>query len=118
MADYSYSEIMRMQNDAVRRVEEMQKRARETAGIAESTETAAGAQPDAHTAASGSFVQNTPYAKAESAKSEAQAAHPAIPFVPGAEIDGDKALILSLVLLLSQERADELLILALLYMLT
>ena len=33
MADYTYKELMRMQSDAVRRVEDMQRRAREAAGI-------------------------------------------------------------------------------------
>ena len=38
MADYTYSEIMRMQNDAIKRVEDMQRRARETAGFSEERE--------------------------------------------------------------------------------
>ena len=33
MADYTYNEMMKMQNDAIRRVEEMQKRARQTVGL-------------------------------------------------------------------------------------
>ena len=33
MSDYTYSEIMKMQNDAIKRVEEMQKKARQTAGL-------------------------------------------------------------------------------------
>ena len=33
MADYSYQDLMKMQNDAIRRAEEMQKRARQSAGL-------------------------------------------------------------------------------------
>ena len=33
MSDYTYSEIMKMQNDAIKRVEDMQKKARKTAGL-------------------------------------------------------------------------------------
>ena len=33
MAEYSYNEIMKMQNDAIRRAEEMQRRARQNAGL-------------------------------------------------------------------------------------
>ena len=35
MAQYSYADIMKMQNDAARRVEEMQKRARSVSGLDE-----------------------------------------------------------------------------------
>ena len=38
MADYTYQELMRMQNDAIKRVEDMQRRARKTAGFSEENE--------------------------------------------------------------------------------
>ena len=33
MADYSYQDLMKMQNEAIRRAEDMQKRARQSAGL-------------------------------------------------------------------------------------
>ena len=33
MADYTYHELMKMQNDAIRRAEDMQRRARQSAGL-------------------------------------------------------------------------------------
>ena len=33
MADYSYQDLMKMQNDAIRRAEDMQRRARQSAGL-------------------------------------------------------------------------------------
>lgn len=140
MADYSYSEIMRMQNDAVRRVEEMQKRARQTAGLPAENDNSKAQNPQAEPQkvqeprripmpdsyleslkgfAAGS--SRTGEMKPESLKTQAPSEGAQTEdgdFSFNAEIDSDKALILSLVLLLSQEHADGLLILSLLYMLT
>ena len=33
MPDYTYQELMKMQNDAIKRVEDMQRRARQSAGL-------------------------------------------------------------------------------------
>ena len=33
MAEYSYQDLMKMQNDAIRRAEDMQRRARQSAGL-------------------------------------------------------------------------------------
>ena len=140
MADYSYSEIMRMQNDAVRRVEEMQKRARQTAGLPSENENnkisssqterpkAQEARripmPDTYLESLKDFAAGSSHTgeiKPESPKTQALsegAQTDGDNFLFNAEIDSDKALILSLVLLLSQEHADGLLILSLLYMLT
>lgn len=135
MADYSYSEIMRMQNDAVRRVEEMQKRARQTAGLPAEGEKIKASNlqaqephripmPDTYLESLKDFAAGSSHTgemKPESLKTQAPSEDARTEdgdFSFNAEIDSDKALILSLVLLLSQEHADGLLILSLLYMLT
>lgn len=135
MADYTYNEMMKMQNDAIRRVEEMQKRARQTVGLQDKKEKE-DPPPEIHRdeprrvsmpkdylenlksyAANSSHKaeereppkeKNKPPKKAEKAEN---------PF-GDLNMDEDKALLLSLILLLSQEGADEMLIMALIYMLT
>ena len=157
MSDYTYADIIRMQNDAVKRVEEMQKKARYTAGLESDGEkpdgsakggtfsgksgkapNAGGANgtkripmPDDYLDRLKNFAATSSYS-GESAKESGQ------PHALGSQppqsqngiaeklkgmlgdinIDSDKALILSLILLLSEENADETLILALLYMLS
>lgn len=128
MAQYSYADIMKMQNDAARRVEEMQKRARSVSGLDETQSekprersiTPVRNQPKRvpmpddyleklknYAGGSAPRVENTAPVNAENRQG---ALH-----LP--EIDDDRALILSLVLLLAEENADETLLLALLYML-
>ncbi len=104
MAQYSYAEIMKMQNDAARRVEEMQRRTREMTQ-APPTEK----QPPKHIPMPDGYLDTArPVQKTE--------ATPAAPrSLPVA--DRDSALILSVILLLAEEGADETLLLALLYML-
>lgn len=150
MADYTYSELMKMQSDAINRVEDMQKRVRAAAGIgetnnnnrmnnAEAPRQKAGQSaakrvmmPDDYLnelkkyAASSSHYDNDREGKhGESRKKSGEEASPVqgladklSSFVSEMNIDSDKALILSLIMLLSEEKADESLILALLYMLT
>ncbi len=168
MADYTYHELMKMQNDAIKRVEDMQRRARQTAGFSEERENKGssesysqkqqnngyGVQKDQpkRVQMPDDYLQNLKeYAKSVSDKSnydenaaenmnsqEAEKNQGAFSGgtqnrkTPSAKkstdglkgilgdikIDEDKALLLSLVLLLSEEKADETLILALLYMLS
>lgn len=128
MADYTYKELMRMQSDAVRRVEDMQRRAREAAGIGDHRD-------DVEKKPADSVVKREPQhiPQPEGYLPRQESVTPHMPqcdnrtnsFLDGirnvfdkVDIDEDKALILSLVLLLSGERADEGLLTALIYMLT
>ncbi len=131
MAQYSYADIMKMQNDAARRVEEMQKRARSVSGLdcaadenkRESTAVTVKTRPTRvpmpddyleklKSYAGGSALRGND-APTESVKQNMRQGTLNLP-----EIDEDRALILSLVLLLAEENADETLLLALLYMLS
>ncbi len=128
MAQYSYADIMKMQNDAARRVEEMQKRARSVSGLDEapaekpheSSTTPVKAQPKRIPMPDDYLQKLKDYAggsaprgeNTEPVKTDKRQGMLHLP-----EIDDDKALILSLVLLLAEENADETLLLALLYML-
>ena len=127
MADYTYKELMRMQSDAVRRVEDMQRRARQVAGIDEDNTDEAQQNPVAVKREPHHIPQPEGYLP----KPEKSNQHTSVkeqtgmPFLDGIkknfdkfDIDEDKALILSLVLLLSGENADEGLLTALIYMLT
>ena len=128
MADYTYKELMRMQSDAVRRVEDMQRRAREAAGIGDHRDDVEKKPADSvvkrepqHIPQPEGYLpraerMNTPQIRNEntgvSFLDEIKKGFDKI------DIDEDKALILSLVLLLSGENADEGLLTALIYMLT
>lgn len=163
MADYTYHELMRMQNDAIKRVEDMQRRARKTAGIPDEKETQNNQkdsrnqqnnlygtqkeQPkrvqmpddylrDLKEYAKGvadkndnkAFTENENLQEAKKQTSfigqniKTPSVKKSTDGVKGVlgdiKIDEDKALLLSLVILLSEEKADETLILALLYMLS
>ena len=131
MAQYSYADIMKMQNDAARRVEEMQKRARSVSGLdeapaekpRESGAVTVKAQPtrvpmpddylEKLKSYAGGSALHRDDTSTESAKQNLRQGVLNLP-----EIDEDRALILSLVLLLAEENADETLLLALLYMLS
>lgn len=129
MADYTYQELMRMQNDAIRRAEDMQKRARRTVGIEEGEgkkkerEYTPAQEPRRIKMPEGYL--NTEH-KASQGECNSVGSGVGEGFwadsikSPFGEIsiDSDKALLLSLIMLLSEEQADELLIMALLYMLT
>lgn len=126
MADYTYQELMRMQNDAVKRVEDMQRRARKAAGIDEgnnkepSQNTPANREPH-HIPQPQGYLPKPE--KNEAPQSQREVGN--MTFLDGIkknfdkiDIDEDKALILSLLLLLSGENGDEALLTALIYMLT
>lgn len=127
MADYTYKELMRMQNDAVRRVEDMQRRARRAAGFDEDgkreyqQDTYAVKSEPHHIPQPEGYLPKIDKTEVQPVKND----HGNMPFLEGIkrgfdkfDIDEDKALILSLVLLLSGEKADEGLLTALIYMLT
>ncbi len=148
MADYSYQDLMKMQNDAIRRAEDMQRRARQSAGLErergenQQNQTAKKEEPRRvpmpndyleklkNYGSNSSKNDNEP--RAEENKKEQKQEHQSnyqpkfqnsfedkMKSVFGdLNIDSDKALLLSLILLLSEEKADELLIMALIYMLT
>lgn len=126
MADYTYQELMQMQSDAIKRVEEMQKRARTTAGLDNSSQEMKKSpekgdkkdeprhvpMPEGYLRKQGQPKNNTPENEPQ------QKALFNLKLGNGdIEIDSDKALLLSLILLLAEEQADELLLTALVYML-
>lgn len=153
MADYSYQDLMKMQNDAIRRAEDMQRRARQSAGLERGKQenqqniTTKKEEPRRvpmpndylenlkHYGSNSSKNENEHREKEESKKENKKeykneqknsnqpkfqnSFEDKIKSVFGdLNIDSDKALLLSLILLLSEEKADELLIMALIYMLT
>lgn len=142
MADYTYNEMMKMQNDAIRRVEEMQKRARKTVGLDGNNKKEAEPSPEIsrdeprRVSMPKDYLENLKTFAANSSHNEESTAkeeysEPPKPKTKQPKInlnkdfslgdfnmDDDKALLLALILLLSEEGADELLIMALIYMLT
>ncbi|MGN1315768.1 MAG: hypothetical protein ACI4VW_01770 [Acutalibacteraceae bacterium] len=145
MADYSYKDLMKMQNDAIRRAEDMQRRARQSAGLekeeAQQTEKTAVKKDeprripmpngyldnlkhygtDSHRGENNTEDNrgNTPQNETGGHNNGQQGFEDNLKNMFGnLNMDSDKALLLSLILLLSQEKADEILIMALIYMLT
>ena len=149
MAEYSYNEIMKMQNDAIRRVNEMQKRAKavvseetreEKAPLQEVTmqqskndnvkrvkmpndylnELKNFASTSSHFEENESEPIRREYTEEKKEKHQQPKQQNDIlkNVFNDLNLDSDKALILSLILLLTEEKADEMLVLALLYMLT
>ena len=163
MADYTYHELMKMQSDAIRRAEDMQRRARKSAGfydkdttvekpsssqqgqsqeirrdapkrvhmpddylreLKEYANSASNKKDVASELTENVELQNESKSKGASAGNNIKT--PTVKkstdgvngILGDVKIDEDKALLLSLVLLLSEEKADETLILALLYMLS
>ena len=126
MADYTYQELMQMQSDAIKRVEEMQKRARTTAGldnsdseIKKSPERGDKKDEPRHVPMPEGYLRKQEQPKNVVPENQPQ---PKSLFNlklgnSEIEIDSDKALLLSLILLLAEEQADELLLTALVYML-
>ena len=149
MADYSYQDLMKMQNDAIRRAEDMQRRARQSAGLERGKQdnqqnTTAKKEEPRRVPMPNDYLENLKNYGSNSSKNESEprekeenksqqkqerksnnqpkfqnSFEDKIKSVFGdLNIDSDKALLLSLILLLSEEKADELLIMALIYMLT
>lgn len=127
MGDYTYTELMKMQNDAIRRVEDMQRRARQSAGLEaekkkEEPKVIVRDEPR-RVPMPNDYLEKLKELAEESGKPHnnqvAEAPKPEKKDSFGDfEMDSDTALLLSLVMLLSEEKADETLIMALLYMLT
>lgn len=136
---------MKMQNDAIKRVEEMQKKARKTVGLektpqpTETTENNIQPQepkrvpmPNDYLEKLKAYATNSSYVGAEETETNTEGHDErvdnkrksnAFPLKLGntfddLNIDEDKALLLALIMLLSEEKGDELLIMALIYMLT
>ena len=144
MADYSYQDLMKMQNDAIRRAEEMQRRARQSAGLEREKQekqqnTTAKKEEPRRVPMPKDYLENLKNYGSNSSMNEKESEekehnkNPQSNTQPKFQnsfedkiksvfgdlnIDSDKALLLSLILLLSEEKADELLIMALIYMLT
>lgn len=151
MADYSYQDLMKMQNDAIRRAEDMQRRARQSAGLEkekvenQQNQTTKKEEPRRvpmpndylenlkNYGSNSSKNESEPREEEEKKKEQKQEQEHKNNNQPKFQnsfedkmksifgdlnIDSDKALLLSLILLLSEEKADELLIMALIYMLT
>ena len=126
MAGYTYQELMQMQNDAIKRVEEMQKKARTTAGLDNSSQETKkspekGDKRDEprHVPMPEGYLKKQEQSQRDNPPKHTQ---PKTSFNlklgnGDIEIDSDKALLLSLILLLAEEQADELLLTALVYML-
>lgn len=114
--EYTYSELMQMQDKAIERVRQMQERARLT------MESDPIEQPVTEEAVKTEEVKEEP--PAEEVKAERVSSSPqnqkrqqpgAFPFGLNLNMDKDKATILPLLLLLMNEGADSLLLLALVY---
>lgn len=151
MAEYSYNEIMKMQNDAIRRVNEMQKRAKsvvdemneEKEQYKEPQKKQSSPQnvnrvkmPNDYLDELKSFASTSSHFEEDEAEQSTRKAYkeanntkdvPKQHFTQNDNVknilndlnsDSDKALILSLILLLTEEKSDEMLILALLYILS
>ncbi len=148
MAEYSYNEIMKMQNDALRRVNEMQQKARNVVeGINTSSmpkeepqRTATSPErikmPNDYLEELKSFASTSSYFEKEKGSDAPPTAEEITQkeylkkvnrtntqndtlkgLLGDLSMDSDKTLLLSLILLLTEEKADEMLILALLYIL-
>ncbi len=147
MADYTYSEIMKMQNDAIKRVEDMQKKARKTAGLEKekeengkplnnipSQEPRRVPMPNDYLEKLKNYASNSFYTGEQEQREEKTdkeektkkydkrkqnvSSEKTENTFSDLNIDEDKALLLALIMLLSEEKGDELLIMALIYMLT
>lgn len=127
MADYSYAELSQMQREAVQRVQEMRKRAKTAAEdaarkFADEGQTAQIKQTQsAEAPAACPRKQNSHGQSGRCCKKRENASDIISKLFAGKGIqadDADMALILSVCFLLYAEKADEELILALLYLLT
>ena len=122
MADYTYQELIRMQNDAVRRAQEMERRAQHTAGLSEEKTTQKESVPP-HEPKHIPMPEGYLRRPGEGGEKDS-GNHNSTDFekikkgFSDLAMDSDSALRLSLIMLLTQEGADEMLVMALIYMLT
>ena len=111
MADYTYSELMKMQDKAIERVRQMQEKARQTLEADPSYIPRKNEEEENEPEPSG----DPEPVKAERVKNIPPTNNNAFPFGLNLNLDKDKATILPLLLLLMNEVADHLLLLALVY---
>lgn len=144
MSDYSYSDIIKMQNNAMRRVEEMNSRANNIIKHANSALTSATQKDNArklekpyHVPMPDDYIRDlreyakkaaiSPYEPEHKNNSLQRTLNSLVSgsanlpksiknVLSDLNIDSDRALLLSLILLLAEEKSDEVLIIALLYM--
>ncbi len=120
MADYSYSQLSQMQQEAVQRVREMRRKAKDAAEDA--ARQFAAEEQSKQTAETPSIYPKSQHATApRCCKKRENTSDIISKLFEGKGIradDADKALILSVCFLLRAEQADEDLILAMLYLLT
>lgn len=114
MADYTYSELMEMQDKAIERVRQMQERARLAVQSDPEADDGEKSQPEEAEPLKEEEKEDT--AKAEIVENNVNFQnHGSFPFGLNLNLDKDKATILPLLLLLMNEGADRLLLLALVY---
>ena len=111
MTEYSYSDLVQMQDQAIRRVREMQERARMTVRD--------NPIPDIETPPSSAKPpeKHTPTRTESERKPKPPEKPHGEPPKPTHSIDADRAILLPLIMLLNEEGADKMLLLALLYIL-
>lgn len=112
-AEYSYNELVQMQEQAIRRVHEMQQRARQTAR--ESGDIVQESEPVIQQEQPAPAVQQEHRAIARPPRSPLSGLSALIDKIP---YDDDTAVLLPLILLLLHEGSDEKLILALIYIMS
>ena len=127
MEEYSYAELMQMQNDAIKRAQDMQSRARRTAGMeGEKPHSSVRDEPRRVPMPNGYLTgfekRSEREEKKETPPKEIKKDKDGLfenfsSNLGNINIDSDSALLLSLIMLLSEEGADEILLLALIYML-
>jgi len=116
VADYSGRELEKMQNEAERRVREMQSRSRLPTGPSHVSQR----ERDARTRSQHQPPQDNPtQEEIPPAEPPAKPANSILNLInlKGLDLDGDTSLIALLILLLSGDQSDELLLLALVYVL-
>ncbi len=126
MADYTYKELMKMQNDAIRRVEDMKNRAQRQAGLTGDKQV----QQEVPVDKPKRIAMPNDYLKRDTTQTKEEEVFSPLPLKSNnsffdtisnnfndINIDPDRALLLSLILLLTEEKADQALIMALIYML-
>lgn len=111
-AEFNKSELERMQSEAARRVREMQARATQAAGGRKEPSPPPAQKKQLPRGQEGGRASHAPSCRAEPSNSILNLIN-----LKGLDLDGDTSLIALLILLLSSGKGDELLMLALVYIL-
>ncbi len=101
--NFSYDELVRLENEAMRRVKQINESERHTA------------KQINEKLSKNNKSEEIP--KAKHTPMPANIAKPKNPFSPGGLMNGDSALLMAIILLLSRENTDSILLLALVYVL-